>query len=142
MIRNPKSLKLHEKKSVQASEIGKSKSMKANEKKFVPAPEIGEIMTTGSRIRLRVQWLDGTTAREANAITVVANKTGCMAVMGAALPLHKKVQVINPNNGRKTEAQIVWRDRVAWDAALKFATPDAGFWGSSFATLHKSVDRV
>jgi hypothetical protein len=52
-----------------------------------------------------------------------------MAVVGADLPLHRKVRLIHPESGRKAEAEVVWRDHEAWDVGLELVKPDASFWG-------------
>jgi hypothetical protein len=55
-----------------------------------------------------------------------------MAVVGAPLPLHRRVRLIHPETGRKAEAEVVWRDHEAWDVGLELVKPDASFWGVKF----------
>jgi len=52
-----------------------------------------------------------------------------MAVVGADLPLHKRVRLIHPATGRKADAEVVWRSHEAWDAGFELVKPDASFWG-------------
>jgi hypothetical protein len=82
-----------------------------------------------SKVKLLVEWDEGSAARQANAVTVDVSHSGCMAVVGADLPLHRRVRLIHPESGRKAEAEVVWRDHEAWDVGLELAKPDASFWG-------------
>jgi hypothetical protein len=82
-----------------------------------------------SRVKLLVEWeLDGAKER-ANAVTVDVSHSGCLAVVGADLPLHKRVRLIHPESGRKVEAEVVWRSHEAWDAGFELVQPDPTFWG-------------
>jgi PilZ domain len=82
-----------------------------------------------SRVKLLVEWEDGADRQSANAVTVDVSHSGCMAVVGADIPLRKRVRLIHPETGRKAEAQVVWRDHEAWDVGLELEKPDASFWG-------------
>jgi hypothetical protein len=82
-----------------------------------------------SKVKLLVEWDEGTAPHRANAVTVDVSHSGCMAVVGADLPLHRKVRLIHPETGRKAEAEVVWRDHEAWDVGLELVKPDASFWG-------------
>jgi hypothetical protein len=82
-----------------------------------------------SRVKLRLEWEEGAAKRTANAITVDVSYSGCMAVVGAALPLRQRVSILNPDSGRKANAQVVWRDHEAWDVGLELDKPDPSFWG-------------
>jgi hypothetical protein len=82
-----------------------------------------------SKVKLLVEWDEGTAAYTANAVTVDVSHSGCMAVVGADLPLHRKVRLVHPETGRKAEAEVVWRDHEAWDVGLELVKPDASFWG-------------
>ena len=82
-----------------------------------------------SKIKLLVEWDEGAAAHSANAVTVDVSHSGCMAVVGADLPLHRKVRLVHPETGRKAEAEVVWRDHEAWDVGLELVHPDASFWG-------------
>lgn len=82
-----------------------------------------------SKVKLLVEWEDGSDPRQANAVTVDVSHSGCMAVVGADLPLHRRVRLIHPETGRKAEAEVVWRDHEAWDVGLELVKPDASFWG-------------
>jgi PilZ domain len=82
-----------------------------------------------SRVKLLVEWEQGGGRERANAVTVDVSHSGCMAVVGADLPLHKRVRLIHPGTGRKAEAQVVWRSHEAWDAGFELVKPDATFWG-------------
>ena len=84
---------------------------------------------TISKVKLLVEWDEGTAAYTANAVTVDVSHSGCMAVVGADLPLHRKVRLVHPETGRKAEAEVVWRDHEAWDVGLELLKPDASFWG-------------
>jgi hypothetical protein len=82
-----------------------------------------------SRVKLLVEWEDGPAQQRANAVTVDVSHSGCMAVVGADLHLHQRVRLIQPETGRKAEAQVVWRGHEAWDAGFELDKPDASFWG-------------
>ena len=75
-----------------------------------------------------LEWDEGDKRRSANAITVDVSHSGCMAVVGADLPLHRRVRLIHPETGRKAEAEVVWRSYEAWDAGFELLKPDATFW--------------
>ena len=82
-----------------------------------------------SRVKLLVEWDQGGTNERVNAVTVDVSHSGCMAVVGADLPLHKRVRLVHPETGRKAEAEVVWRSHEAWDAGFELLQPDATFWG-------------
>src|SRR5260221_8526888 len=82
-----------------------------------------------SKVNLLVEGDEGRAPRGAHAVTVDVSHSGCMAVVGADLPLHRKVRLIHPESGRKAEAEVVWRDHEAWDVGLELVKPDASFWG-------------
>jgi PilZ domain len=84
---------------------------------------------TISKIKLLVEWDEDAAPRRANAVTVDVSHSGCMAVVGADLPLHRRVRLIHPESGRKAEAEVVWRDHEAWDVGLELVKPDPSFWG-------------
>jgi hypothetical protein len=85
-----------------------------------------------SRVKLLVEWGDGKMRQRANAVTVDVSHSGCMAVVGAAIPLRQRVRLIHPESGRRAEALVVWRDHEAWDIGLELDRPDASFWGVKF----------
>lgn len=85
-----------------------------------------------SRVKFLVEWEDEKEKQRANAVTVDVSHSGCMAIVGAPLPLHKQVRLIHPESGRKAEALVVWRDHEAWDTGFELAKPDASFWGVPF----------
>lgn len=82
-----------------------------------------------SKVKLLVEWDEDSAPQCANAVTVDVSHSGCMAVVGAHLPLHGRVRLIHPESGRKAEAEVVWRDHEAWDVGLELVKPDASFWG-------------
>jgi len=82
-----------------------------------------------SRVKLQLEWEDGAAKRTANAVTVDVSHSGCMAVVGADLPLRQRVDIVNPASGRRASAQVVWRDHEAWDVGLELEKPDPSFWG-------------
>ena len=84
-----------------------------------------------SRVKFQVEWEEGGPQR-ANGVTVDISKSGCLAVVGAGLPLRKRVRLFNPTSGRTAEAQVVWRDHEAWDVGLELVKPDPSFWGIKF----------
>ena len=84
-----------------------------------------------SRVKFLVEWDENAQKQHANAVTVDVSHSGCMAIVGAPLPLHKQVRLIHPVSGRKAEAQVVWRDHEAWDTGFELEKPDASFWGVS-----------
>lgn len=85
-----------------------------------------------SRVKFLVEWDDDKQKQRANAVTVDVSHSGCMAIVGAPLPLNKQVRLIHPETGRKAEAQVVWRDHEAWDTGFELTKPDASFWGVPF----------
>ena len=85
-----------------------------------------------SQVRFQVEWEEGAECQRANGVTVDVSHSGCMAIVGAPLPLHKQVRLIHPESGRKAEAQVVWRDHEAWDTGFELVKPDASFWGVHF----------
>ncbi len=85
-----------------------------------------------SRVKFQVEWEDGAERQHANCVTVDVSKSGCLAVVGAGLPLRKRVRLINPVSGRTAEAQVVWRDHEAWDVGLELVKPDPSVWGVKF----------
>jgi len=82
-----------------------------------------------SRVKLLVEWETAGAKERANAVTVDVSHSGCMAVVGADLPLHKRVMLVHPETGRKADAEVVWRSHEAWDAGFELVKPDATFWG-------------
>lgn len=85
-----------------------------------------------SNVKLLVEWEEDAKSKCANAVTVDVSHSGCMAVVGADLPLHRRVRLVHPETGRKAEAEVVWRDHEAWDTGLELVKPDASFWGLKF----------
>ena len=83
---------------------------------------------TISRVKLLVEWEQGGTKESANAVTVDVSHSGCMAVVGADLPLHRRVRLVHPETGRKADAEVVWRSHEAWDAGFELVKPDPSFW--------------
>jgi hypothetical protein len=82
-----------------------------------------------SRVKLLVEWEESGSKEQANAVTIDVSHSGCMAVVVADVPLHKRVRLIHPETGRKAEADVVWRSHEAWDAGFELVKPDATFWG-------------
>jgi hypothetical protein len=80
-------------------------------------------------LRFMVEWQDGEIPRRANGVTVDVSHSGCMAVVGADLPLRRRVRIIRPENGRAAEGEVVWRGHEAWDIGIALAKPDPHFWG-------------
>lgn len=80
-------------------------------------------------LRFMVEWEEQEKRRCANAITVDVSHSGCMAVVGADLPLHRKVRLVFPESGRSAQGEVVWRGHEAWDIGIALAEPDASFWG-------------
>jgi hypothetical protein len=85
-----------------------------------------------SRVKFQVEWEEGAERQKANAVTVDISKSGCLAVVGAGLPLRKRVRLIHSATGRTAEAHVVWRDHEAWDVGLELVKPDPSFWGVKF----------
>jgi len=80
-------------------------------------------------LRFLVEWEDGDTPHRANGITVDVSHSGCMAVVGADLPLHRAVKVVLPEKGRSAMGEVVWRGHEAWDVGIALNEPDPSFWG-------------
>lgn len=85
-----------------------------------------------SRVRFQVEWDEGAVKQRANGVTVDVSKSGCLAVVGAGLPLRQRVRLIHSTSGRTADAQVVWRDHEAWDVGLELVKPDPSFWGVKF----------
>lgn len=85
-----------------------------------------------SRVRFQVEWEEGPLKQRANGVTVDVSKSGCLAVVGAGLPLRQRVRLIHSASGRTADAHVVWRDHEAWDVGLELVRPDANFWGVKF----------
>ena len=80
-------------------------------------------------LRFLVEWEDGDKRRCANAVTVDVSHSGCMAVVGADLPLRHKVRIVLPEAGRSAQGEVVWRGHEAWDIGIALTEPDPAFWG-------------
>ena len=80
-------------------------------------------------LRFRVEWEEDNKRRCANGITVDVSHSGCMAVVGADLPMHRKVRLTLPETGRSAHGEVVWRGHEAWDIGIALTEPDASFWG-------------
>jgi hypothetical protein len=74
-------------------------------------------------LRFLVEWEENEKRRCANAITVDVSQSGCMAVVGADLPLRHKVRLVLPDTGRSADAEVVWRGHEAWDVGIAFSEP-------------------
>jgi hypothetical protein len=79
--------------------------------------------------RFLVEWEEGEQRRCANGITVDVSDSGCMAVVGADLPLRRQVRLVLPGTGRSAQGEVVWRGHEAWDVGIALAKPDPSFWG-------------
>jgi len=84
---------------------------------------------TVASLRFLVEWEEGEKRRCANGVTVDVSHSGCMAVVGADLPLHRQVRIVLPDAGRSTQGEVVWRGHEAWDIGIALTKPDAAFWG-------------
>jgi len=80
-------------------------------------------------LRFQVEWEENNQPRQANAITVDVSHSGCMAVVGADLPLRRKVRLVVPETGRSAQGEVVWRGHEAWDIGIALTNPDPSFWG-------------
>ena len=92
-----------------------------------------------SRVKFQVEWEEGAEPQKANGVTVDISKSGCLpAVVGAGLPLRKRIRLINSTSGRIAEAHVVWRDHEAWDVGLELVNQDPSFWGVSYGFRAKT----
>jgi DNA-binding PadR family transcriptional regulator len=82
-------------------------------------------------LRIRLEWDEGGARRTANGLTVDVSASGCMAVIGADVPLGRKVHLILPEVGRHAEAKVVWRGNESWEVGIELETRDASLWGVS-----------
>jgi hypothetical protein len=80
-------------------------------------------------LRLRLEWDEGDARRTANGLTVDVSHSGCMAVVGADVPLRRQVRLVLPETGRSTNGEVVWRGHEAWEVGIALEEPDAAFWG-------------
>jgi uncharacterized protein (UPF0248 family) len=80
-------------------------------------------------LRFLVEWEEGNKRLSANAVTVDVSHSGCMAVVGADLPLHRQVRIVLPEQGRSAQGEVVWRGHEAWDVGIALTNPDGSFWG-------------
>src|SRR5258708_12843344 len=76
-----------------------------------------------SRVKLQVEWEQGGAKEHANAVTVDVSHSGCLAVVGADVPLHKRVRLIHPETGRKAEAAVFWPIPQTCDPASQLVSP-------------------
>jgi len=58
-----------------------------------------------SRVKLLVEWENAGAKERANAVTVDVSHSGCMAVVGADIPLRKRVRLVQQETGRKADAK-------------------------------------
>ena len=82
-----------------------------------------------SRVKFLVEWDEDKEKQRANAVTVDVSHSGCMAVVGADLPLRRQVRIVMPKTGRSATAEVVWRGHEAWDVGIALKNPDPAFWG-------------
>jgi hypothetical protein len=81
-----------------------------------------------TNVKLTVEWDEGQTQQQVNAVTVDVSNSGCKAVVAGDLHLHQRVKLIHAASGRRADAQVVWRGHEAWDAGFALAQPDPTFW--------------
>ena len=81
-----------------------------------------------TNVKLRVEWEEGLTLQNVNAVTVDVSSSGCKAVVAGDLRLHQRVKLIHAASGRSADAQVVWRGHEAWDAGFVLEHPDPTFW--------------
>src|SRR5260370_17428778 len=77
-----------------------------------------------SRVKFLVEGDEDSHKQRANAVTVDVSHSGCMAIVGAPLPMHNQVRLIHPETGRKAEALVVWRAHQPSATASESPTPD------------------
>src|SRR5437762_837545 len=78
-----------------------------------------------SRVKLLVEWDQGGTKESANAVTVDVSHSGCMAVVGADLPLHRRVRSEERRVGKE------WRARWSrYGSSRRRHTRYIGDWSS------------
>jgi len=82
------------------------------------------------RVKLLVEWTEEGTPQRANAVTVDISFHGCMAIVGAPLPLHKGVTLRNLANDCVVKAKVSWRDHEAWDTGFSFLEGHSPFWAA------------
>jgi hypothetical protein len=80
-------------------------------------------------LRLRLEWDEGEARRTANGLTVDVSHSGCMAVIGADVPLRRQVKLILAETGRSANGVVLWRGHEAWEVGIALDQPDAAFWG-------------
>lgn len=80
-------------------------------------------------LRLRLEWDEGEARRTANGLTVDVSHSGCMAVVGADVPLRRQVKLVLPETGRCANGVVLWRGHEAWEVGIALEQPDASFWG-------------
>jgi hypothetical protein len=81
-----------------------------------------------NNVKLMVEYDDGSTQQQVNAVTVDVSNSGCKAVVAGDLHMHQRVKLIHSVSGKKADAQVVWRGHEAWDAGFALANPDPDFW--------------
>jgi PilZ domain len=81
-----------------------------------------------TNVKLRVEWDEGPTLQNVNAVTVDVSSSGCKAVVAGDLRLHQRVKLVHAASGRRADAQVVWRGHEAWDAGFVLEHPDPTFW--------------
>jgi hypothetical protein len=81
-----------------------------------------------NNVKLMVEYDEGSTPQQINAVTVDISNSGCKAVVAGDLHMHQRVKLIHAATGKKADAQVVWRGHEAWDAGFALANPDPDFW--------------
>jgi len=65
----------------------------------------------------------------ANAVTVDVKPHRVSGCGGSGCPSAQARAADPSRNGRKADAEVVWRSHEAWDAGFELVKPDASFWG-------------
>lgn len=81
-----------------------------------------------NNVKLMVEYDEGSTPQQINAVTVDISNSGCKAVVAGDLRMHQRVKLVHATSGKKADAQVVWRGHEAWDAGFALANPDPDFW--------------
>src|SRR3981081_3919839 len=71
-----------------------------------------------TNVKLRVEWDEGPTLQNVNAVTVDVSSSGCKAVVAGDLRLHQRVKLIHAASGRAEDAQVGGGGDEAWAAGF------------------------
>lgn len=88
-----------------------------------------------SRVKVELEWHDGSSTQKAEGYTVDVSPKGCLAVAPRELAVGQKLHVKNALNQMEAEATLIWKGhqgRTGWELGLELVNPPVDFWGVEF----------